>query len=241
MNHRSAVFHFSLQRVFAVSNIRVLLADDHTLFRKSVAAALADQPDIQVVGEASNGLEALAKARELVPDVILMDISMPGMDGLEATGRIKAELPQVKIVILTIAEEDQNLFEAIKNGAQGFLLKNVEPDPLTEMLRGVVRGEAPMSGGTAAKILAEFARQAQEADATPSPSAHLSGREREVLSLVASGVTNKAIAAALGISPSTVKNHLQNILDKLHLENRVQAAAFALREGLVPGPSPQSE
>ncbi len=224
-----------------MSNIRVLLVDDHTLLRKSVAAALADQPDIQVVGEASNGLEALARARELVPDVILMDISMPGMDGLEATGRIKAELPQVKIVILTIAEEDQNLFEAIKNGAQGFLLKNVEPGPLAEMLRGVVRGEAPMSGGTAAKILAEFARQAQEVGAVTQPAARLSGREREVLGLVASGTTNKDIAAALGISPSTVKNHLQNILDKLHLENRVQAAAFALREGLASDPPRQSE
>jgi DNA-binding NarL/FixJ family response regulator len=226
---------------FVMNTIRVLLADDHSIFRSGVAAALADQPDIQVVGEASNGLEALAKARELVPDVILMDISMPGMDGLEATGRIKAELPQVKIVILTIAEEDQSLFEAIKNGAQGFLLKNVEPGPLAEMLRGVVQGKAPMSGGTAAKILAEFARQAQEVGAATRPTARLSGREREVLGLVASGATNKDIAATLGISTSTVKNHLQKILDKLHLENRVQAAAFALREGLGPGPSQQSE
>lgn len=216
-----------------MNTIRVLLVDDHSLFRKGVTAALAEQPDIQVVGEAADGLQAVAKARELDPHVVLMDISMPEMDGLEATRRIKAELPQIKIVILTVIEEDQNLFEAIKSGAQGYLLKNVEPQDLVEMLRGVFRGEAPMSRGTAAKILSEFARQAQGADATVRPSAALSGREQEVLGLVATGVTNKGIAAALGISPSTVKNHLQNILEKLHLQNRVQAAAFALREGLL--------
>ncbi len=224
-----------------MNSIRVLLVDDHSLFRKGVTAALTGHPDIQVVGEAGDGLEALVKARDLVPDVVLMDLSMPGMDGLEATRRIMAELPQVKIVMLTIAEEDQNLFDAIKNGAQGYLLKNIEPRELAEMLQGVSRGEAPMSRGTAAKILAEFARQAQEANAAVQPTACLTGREREVLGLVAAGVTNKGIATALGISPSTVKNHLQNILEKLHLENRVQAAAFALREGLTPGLPPQSE
>lgn len=224
-----------------VNTIRVLLADDHSLFRRGVAAALADHPDIQVVGEASNGLQAVAKARELVPNLMLMDISMPGIDGLEATRRIKAELPQIKIVILTFAEEDQNLFEAIKSGAQGYLLKNVEPQDLVEMLRGVFRGEAPISRGMATKILVEFARQVQGADTSAGPTARLTGREREVLGLVASGSTNKDIAAALGISPSTVKNHLQNILEKLHLENRVQAAAFALREGLVPPPPPNSK
>ncbi len=219
-----------------MNTIRVLLVDDHSLFRKGVTAALAEQPDIQVVGEAADGLQAVAKARELDPHVVLMDISMPSMDGLEATRRIKAELPQIKIVILTVFEEAQNLFEAIKSGAQGYLLKNVEPRDLVEMLRGVYRGEAPMSQGMAAKILAEFARQPQGADAILRPSASLSAREREVLGLVATGATNKDIAAALGISPSTVKNHLHKILEKLHLENRVQAAAFALREGLAPSP-----
>ncbi len=223
-----------------MNTIRILLADDHSLFRKGVAAALADHPDILVVGEASDGLEALAKARELVPDLVLMDISMPEMDGLEATRRITAELAQVKIVILTFTEEDQNLFEAIKSGAQGYLLKNLEPQELVEMLRGVFRGEAPISQGTAAKILAEFARQPQETALAVRHGALLTGREREVLGLVAGGATNREIATHLGISPSTVKNHLQNILEKLHLENRVQAAAFALREGLAPDPPPQA-
>lgn len=221
--------------------IRVLLVDDHSLFRKGVAAALAEHPDIQVVGEASDGLQAVARAHELMPDVVLMDISMPGMDGLEATRRIKTELPQMRVVILTIAEEDQNLFEAIKSGAQGYLLKNVEPLELVEMLRGVSRGEAPISRSTAARILTEFARQAQGSDTAARPSACLSKREQEVLALVAGGATNKQIAAVLGISSSTVKNHLQNILGKLHLENRVQAAAFALREGITPPAATPSE
>ncbi len=221
--------------------IRVLLVDDHSLFRRGVAGALADHQDIQVVGEAGDGLQALVQARELMPDVILMDVSMPGTDGLEATRRIMAELPQVKIVMLTIAEEDQNVFEAIKSGAQGYLLKNVEPQDLVEMLRGVLRDEAPISRGTAAKILAEFARVVRTPSSPASPTASLTSREREVLALLASGTTNKEIAAALGISPSTVKSHLQNILDKLHLENRVQAAAFALREGLTSGPSVPSD
>lgn len=224
-----------------MNTIRVLVVDDHSLFRKGVAAALADYSDIQLVGEASDGQQALTKAGEMDPDVVLMDISMPGMDGLEATKRIKTEHPDIKIVILTIAEEDQNLFEAIKSGAQGYLLKNVEPRELAEMLRGVFRGEAPISRTMASKILAEFARQAQDTSAGDQPGAHLTRREREVLGLVASGSTNKEIAIALGISRSTVKNHLQNILEKLHLDNRVQAAAFALREGLTSGPSPESK
>ncbi len=224
-----------------MNTIRVVLADDHSIFRKGVAAVLADHPDIQLVGEASDGLQAVAKTREMAPHVVLMDITMPGVDGLEATRRITAELPHVKVVILTVAEEDEKLFDAIKAGAQGYLLKDMEPKDLVEMLRGVVRGEAPISQGTAARILAEFTRQAQRADASAKPSARLTRREREVLILVAGGTTNKEIATALGIRPDTVKNHLQNILDKLHLENRVQAATYALREGLVPGSSAESE
>ncbi|HLE81742.1 MAG TPA: response regulator transcription factor [Dehalococcoidia bacterium] len=217
--------------------IKVLLVDDHALFRQGVAGALASQRDIQVVGEAGNGVEALSRARELMPDVILMDISMPICDGLEATRRITVEVPSAKIIILTVAEQDESLFEAIKSGAHGYLLKSIEPRPLMEALRGVVKGEAPISRVTAAKILTEFARHAKGTGAAAPSDTRLTEREREVLGLLASGTTNKEIAAALGISPSTVKSHLQNIMDKLHLENRVQAAAFALREGLMPGPS----
>jgi len=218
-----------------MERIKVLLVDDHALFRKGVASALALHSDIEVVGEAENGDEALTKARELMPDVILMDISMPVCDGLAATRRIRAEVPTAKIIMLTVAEQEGSLFEAIKIGAYGYLLKTIEPRPLVETLRGVLRGEAPVSRITASKILAEFARHAQQAGPATGPRPLLTAREREVLALVARGYTNKEVAAALGITPSTVKNHLQNILDKLHLENRVQAAAFALREGLTPG------
>lgn len=216
-----------------METIRVLLADDHALFRKGLAGLLGDQPEFEVVAEAQNGREALAKAKELMPDVILMDIYMPGCDGLEATRQIKEALPYVKIVILTVSGEDQNLFSAIQSGAQGYLSKGIDPPELFEMLRGVVKGEAPISRTTAAKILDEFARQAKQGR-EEHLGEQLSPREQEVLGLLTKGSTNKEIAAALGISNNTVKNHLRNILDKLHLQNRVQAAAFALRKALSP-------
>ena len=220
--------------------IKVLLVDDHVLFRKGVAGVLAEERDIEVVGEAGNGEEALAKARELMPDVILMDISMPVCDGLEATRRIAAEAPTAKIIILTVTEEDHSVFEAIKCGAQGFLVKTIEPRALVEAVRAVFKGAAAVSRLTASKILAEFAWSSPADPPAAKPGACLTDREEQVLGLVARGATNKETAAALGISPGTAKNHLQNILDKLHLENRVQAATFAIREGLVrvpPAPS----
>jgi DNA-binding NarL/FixJ family response regulator len=219
-----------------VSRIRVLLADDHALFRRGVASLLAAESDFEVAGEAANGQQALEMARELMPDVILMDISMPVLDGLEATRRIKAEIPYVRIVILTVSDGERNLFEAVKNGAQGYLLKNIEPQALYGMLRGVVQGEAPMSRAMAARLLDEFARQARKTAPAAAPAAELSAREKEVLEQVTRGRANKEIAAALAISENTVKNHLKNILEKLHLENRVQAATFALRQGLVEKP-----
>jgi DNA-binding NarL/FixJ family response regulator len=218
-----------------VSTIRVLLADDHALFRRGVASLLAAENGFEVVGEAVDGRQALEMARELMPDVILMDIAMPVMDGLEATRRIKAEIPYVRIVILTASDGDQSLFEAVKSGAQGYLLKNIEPHALYGTLRGVVQGEAPVSRVMAARLLDEFGRQARARAQTP-PAAELTARETEVLQLVARGRSNKEIAAALTISENTVKNHLKNILEKLHLENRVQAATYALRQGLTPKP-----
>ena len=213
--------------------ITLLLADDHPVVREGIKFSLASNRTIRVIGEASNGREAVTLARKLRPDVILMDISMPGMDGLEATRRIKAEVTHVRIIILTVAEEDKSLFEAIKSGAHGYLLKTIEPRPLFETLRGVFRGEAPISRVTASKILGEFARQGQRA--TPeeaSPVGRLSPRELEILELLTKGATNKEIAATLGISNHTVKNHLQNIMEKLHIQNRVQAVAYALQAGL---------
>lgn len=216
-----------------MKSIRILLTDDHALFRSGLAGLLRQQADFVVVGEAANGEEALEKARELVPDVILMDLYMPGMGGLEATRRIKGALSSVKIVMLTVSEEDKDVFEAVKAGAHGYLSKKIEPNAFFRTLRGVFRGEAPISRATATKILEEFARQARRGPGDAPPHSRLSPREREVLELLTRGATNKAIASTLGISKDTVKNHLKNILEKLHLENRVQAAAYALREGLT--------
>jgi DNA-binding NarL/FixJ family response regulator len=214
-----------------MKSIRVLVADDHALFRKGVTDLLRGAEGFTVVGEAQNGRDAVAKALALQPDVVLMDVYMPGMDGLEAARRIKAALPSIMIVILTVSEEDQKLFEALKAGAHGYLLKNVEPEELFRTLRGVVRGEAFVTPSMAARILDEFTRKVQRPkEAT---SAGLSPREREVLELLTRGAVNKEIAAALKIAENTVKNHLKSIMEKLHLENRVQVVAYALREGLV--------
>ena len=210
---------------------RVLVADDHALFRKGVTGLLRGADGFTVVGEAQDGREAVAKALALLPDVVLTDIYMPGMDGLEAARRIKAALPSTKIVVLTVSEEDQKLFEALKAGAHGYLLKNVEPEELFRTLRGVVRGEAFVTPSMAAKILEEFTREVRPQKGTTS--AGLSPREREVLELLTRGAANKGIATALAISENTVKNHLKSIMEKLHLENRVQVVAYALREGLV--------
>jgi len=216
-----------------MERIRVMLVDDHALFRKGVASLLAACPDIEVVGEADDGAQALAKVADLMPDLILMDIQMPGMDGLEAARRIKAEHPYAKIVMLTVAEEDRSLFEAIKAGAQGYLLKKIDPQEFLAMVRGVSRGEAPISRAVAARILGEFGRRVQGPQ-PEEPAGKLTPREREVLQLLTQGNTNKEIGNVLCVSENTVKNHLKNILAKLHLQNRVQAAAFALREGIVP-------
>ncbi len=216
-----------------MERIRVMLVDDHALFRKGVASLLATCPDIEVVGEADNGAQAVAKVADLMPDLILMDIQMPEVDGLEATRRIVAAHPYVKIVMLTVAEEDRSLFDAIKAGAQGYLLKKMEPNEFLAMVRGVSRGEAPISRSMASRILGEFGRRVQGPQ-PEDPTAALTPREREVLQHLTRGSSNKEIANALCVSENTVKNHLKNILAKLHLQNRVQAVAFALREGIVP-------
>ena len=216
--------------------MRILLVDDYILFRKGLRALLDVQPDFEVAGEAENGQEALEQAHKLMPDLILMDIAMPVCDGLEATRRVLAQMPYVKIVILTVAEDDQSLFEAIKSGAYGYLLKKLEPDELFEMLRGVSRGEAPISRYMASKIMREFSQLAQE-NAPKSETQQLTDREREVLQLVAQGLSNKAIADKLVVAENTVKNHLKNILTKLHLENRVQVAVYAAQQGWVNEPT----
>jgi DNA-binding NarL/FixJ family response regulator len=215
-----------------MDRLRILLVDDHDLFRKGIARLIDSQPDFQVVGEARDGREALKAALELDPEVILMDIEMPNWNGTEATRRIIAEKPDAKIVMLTVSDDDQNLFSAIRAGASGYLLKSVKPDELFRRLRGVVRGEAAISPFLAAKVLGEFARLDQSVP-VPRTVEGLSPRETEVLGLVAKGFTNREIGESLHIAENTVKNHLRNILNKLHLSNRAQAAAFAVRHGLI--------
>jgi RNA polymerase sigma factor (sigma-70 family) len=212
--------------------IRVLLVDDHSIFRKGLANLLAKEKEFRLVGEARDGKEAFQKAKDLKPDLVLMDIYMPGGDGIEATRRITEALPSTKVVILTVSEEDKNLFEAIKCGAYGYLLKEIEIEQLYEMLRGIFRGEAPISRATATKIVNEFAKRARRTQAEIDEE-QLSPREQEVLQLLTQGLTNKQIADKLGIVENTVKSHLKNILAKLHLTNRVEAATLALKKDLI--------
>lgn len=207
--------------------MRVLLADDHPLFREGLLSLL-EAKGVEVVGQASDGAEAVALARALRPDVVLMDLAMPGVGGLEATCTIKAEMPEVKVVMLTVSEAEGDLFEAIRSGAHGYLVKSTSSTEFFAMLEALDRGEAPLSRGLATKIVRHLA--AGEPAVT-----RLTAREEEVLRLVADGKTNREVAAELRISEATAKYHMGNILGKLHLENRAQVVAFAHREGLAAG------
>jgi DNA-binding NarL/FixJ family response regulator len=218
--------------------LRILLVDDHILFRKGIASLLKSRPDMEVVGEAGDGIEAVTQARETLPEVILMDINMPRRNGLEATKIIKQEMPLVQIVMLTVSEDDEDLFEAVKNGAKGYLLKKLEPEQLFRMLEGIRQGEAPISGVMAAKILQEFKQPPRIAAGQSEAIDELTPREIEVLEQVVAGATNQEIAEVLHITKNTVKIHLRNILEKLHVQNRIQAAVQAVREGLVDESSP---
>src|SRR6476661_3894677 len=218
------------------SEMRILIADDHTLFRDSLGSLLTSR-GFEVIGEASDGREAVDLTRRLQPDIVLMDLSMPGLDGLAATRLISAEMPQVKVVVLTGADEDAQLFEAIKSGAQGYLLKNIESKELFALLEGVGRGEPALTPLLAAKLLQEFARPPRPVVESHDPDA-LTDREQEVLELLVGGITsNRKLALKLGVSENTVKFHVRNILDKLHLNNRAQVVGFALRHGIVAPPA----
>ncbi|MCB0153487.1 MAG: response regulator transcription factor [Anaerolineae bacterium] len=219
-----------------MDTLRILLVDDHALFRKGIAALLNGRPDFVVVGEAENGVEAVTIARQTKPDIILMDVNMPEQDGLETVKIIKQERPEVHIVMLTVSENDDDLFEAIKNGAQGYLLKDLNPPELYKFLEGVRRQEAPISGVMAAKILQEFTQpDPNHLDRSDNPD-ELTEREMDVLELVVSGARNREIGEALHITENTVKIHLRNILEKLHVRNRIQAAVRAVQTGLVEDP-----
>lgn len=213
--------------------LKILLVDDHHLVRKGIKALLVDHEDLEVVGEAADGQEAIELNRKLHPDVILMDVRMPVCDGIEATRLIREEFPEAKILMLTVSEDDHHLFEAIRQGAQGYLLKNVEPAELAAAVRGMARGEAPISPSLARKIINGFAKSASGRTSDLQLAEELTVREREVLRMVAKGSTNREIAGKLFISENTVKNHLRNIMDKLHCKNRAQAVAFGLRTGII--------
>lgn len=213
--------------------LRILLADDHILFRKGIISLIAAHKELEIVGEARDGLEAIEQTRLTQPDIVLMDIHMPHCSGLEAIPQIMRDCPNTRIVMLTVSDDDQDLFTAIKRGAFGYLLKDIEPSQLFALLDGVRHGEAPIAGVLATKILQEFRQVEKNIPVTTHVPDELTAREAEVLRLVASGVTNREIATTLSITENTVKMHLRNILDKLHLQNRIQATVYAIRQGLV--------
>ena len=215
--------------------MRVLLADDHALFRDGVASLLAAWGH-EVVGQASDGTSAVELALRLRPDLVLMDVGMPGGGGMEATRRIAAAAPDVAIVMLTASEDVDDLFAAIKAGARGYLLKNLESVELRGMLEAVARGEAAVTPAIAARMLTELARpDAPAADPGRRDPDRLTDRELDVLRLIVDGLRNKEVAGELGISENTVKFHLRNILDKLHAQSRAEMVARAVREGLLTG------
>jgi DNA-binding NarL/FixJ family response regulator len=244
--------------------LRVALVDDHRLIREGLKSFLTGR-GVEVVGEGGNGRDAVRLARELRPDVLLMDLSMPEMDGLEATRLIKAERPEQVVVILTASEAESDLFEAVKSGAQGYLMKSLDPEQLVGQLEAAARGEAALTPSLAAKILAELARTAAAGPGSPGPPPApfsdpapgvvgtarqpgqvdtprsrppldevepLTAREHDVLDLVVRGASNREIAEALVVTDNTVKYHLKNILQKLHLRNRAQVVAYALQHGI---------
>jgi NarL family two-component system response regulator LiaR len=211
-----------------MERIRVLIADDHPVVRQGLRTFLELQDELEIVGEAADGAEAVARVEELVPDVVLMDLMMPGVDGIEATRRIRAVSPATKVLALTSFADDQMVFPAVKAGAAGYLLKDVQPQELVAAIRAVHRGEALLHPAVAAKLMQEVA-QGRPGGAAES----LTERELEVLRLIARGMSNKEIAGALVLAEKTVKTHVSNILQKLHLADRTQAALYAVKQGLA--------
>ena len=212
--------------------IRVLLADDQQMVRAGFALILATEDDIDVVGEACDGDEAVRLCRSLRPDVILMDIRMPGTDGIEATRRLATDSADAKVVILTTFDEDEYVFEALRAGASGFLLKNSSPEQLVEAIRVVARGEALLAPSVTGRVIRQLAHQPLH-ESAPAELATLTDREREVLLLIARGCSNAEIGAELYVSEATVKTHVTRLLNKLALRDRVQAVIYAYEHGLV--------
>ncbi len=214
--------------------IRVMIVDDHALFRRGLEMVLQGEPDIDVVAEASDGFEAVERAEETSPDVVLMDVRMPKRSGIEATRSIKDTLPSTHVLMLTISDDEADLYEAIKAGASGYLLKEISIDEVAGAVRSVFQGQSLISPSMASKLLTEFATMVKRQDErTQIPAPRLTDRELEVLKLVAKGLNNRDIGAELFISENTVKNHVRNILEKLHLHSRMEAVVYAVREKLL--------
>ena len=212
--------------------IRVLICDDHALFRRGLIMVLESEEGIDVVAEAEDGEEAITKAEESAPDVVLMDVRMPRMSGIEATRAIADAVPSAKILMLTVSDEEEDLYEAVKAGATGYLLKEISIEEVANAIRAVVTGQSLISPSMASKLLSEFnnlAKQAQQKILVPK----LTDRELQVLKLVAQGMSNREVAEDLFISENTVKNHVRNILEKLHLHSRMEAVVYAVREKLL--------
>ena len=213
-----------------MDRIGVLIVDDHTLFRRGVRRMLEAEEDMSVLGEAATGREALQMARELMPDVILMDIQMPEMDGIEATRTLHREMPHIGIVFVTMHANDEFVFRGLQAGGRGYILKDADPESMLRAIRAVANGESLLGTSVAQKVMRQFAAL----DKAQAPLVdRLTPREVEVLKLIASGMSNKEIAAQLSISEKTVKNHINNIFSKLHLYDRTQATLYAIRTGLV--------
>jgi DNA-binding NarL/FixJ family response regulator len=214
--------------------IRVVICDDHALFRRGLSMVLESEPGIEVVGEAEDGEAVVQAVEELAPDVVLMDVRMPKLSGIEATKAIAESAPTTRIVMLTVSDEEEDLYEAIKAGAAGYLLKEISIEEVAEAIRSVVSGQSLITPSMASKLLAEFSNLSKKAEARQAvPTPQLTSRELEVLKLVAQGMSNKEIAAELYISENTVKNHVRNILEKLHLHSRMEAVVYAVREKIL--------
>lgn len=215
--------------------IKVLIVDDHTLFRKGMISLLQRQDGIEFVGEAKDAREGIGLAKTLKPDVILMDVQMPEINGIQAIQAIREVHPETCIIMLTVSEEDDDLFSAIKAGARGYLVKNIGPDELIQAIHLAAKGEAVIPNTMSSKLLTEFGRMAKQEGASPEPREKLlTPREKEILRCLAKGGSNKEIANSLCLSEHTVKIHLKNILHKLHMSSRTQAAVYAYRQGLMP-------
>jgi two-component system NarL family response regulator len=217
-----------------VEPIRVLVVDDHALFRRGLQMVLEQEPDIEVVGEASDGAEAVTTAAETLPDIVLMDVRMPKRGGIDACTSIHETVPSAKIIMLTISDEEVDLYDAIKAGAMGYLLKEISIEEVASAIRAVHGGQSLISPSMASKLLTEFASMIKKTDDRQQvPTPRLTDREMEVLKLVAKGMNNRDIAKQLFISENTVKNHIRNILEKLQLHSRMEAVVYAVREKLL--------